>query len=74
MSWSESLKILIFNISRVVVQMLWNVKLFKDSYPRVDVKQYFSDSPGIIVATLMVTSVDAKTAQGTRRPDGKEVD
>lgn len=74
MSWSESLKILIFNISRVVVQMLWNVKLFKDSYPRVDVKQYFSDSPGIIVATLMVKSVDAKTAQGTRRPDGKEVD
>lgn len=74
MSWSESLKILIFNISRVVVQMLWNVKLFKDSYPRVDVKQYLSDSPGIIVATLMVKSVDAKTAQGTRRPDGKEVD
>lgn len=73
MSWSESLKILIFNSSRVAVQILWNVKLFKDSYPRVDVKQYFSDSPGIIVATLTVKSVYAKTAQGTRYPDGKEL-
>lgn len=70
MSWSESLKFLIFNISRMAVQILWNVKLFKDSNPRVDMKQYFNDSPEIIV---MVKSVYAKTVQGTRRPDGKEL-
>lgn len=73
MSWPESLKFLIFNISRTAVQMLWNVKLFKDSYPGVDVKQYLYDSPEVIVAAVMVKHVYAKTAHGTRSPDGKEL-
>ena len=54
MSWPESSKILIFDISRMAVQMLWNVKLFKDSHPREDVKQYLNDSPEVVVTTVML--------------------
>lgn len=41
----------------MAVQMLWNVKLFKDSHPREDVKQFFNDSPEVVVTAVMVTSV-----------------